>query len=208
MTSYSRYRIEETRKKGKHMKIGVILGSVRKGRLGERVAHLVMNRLAAQEGVEAELLDLSEYPMPFYNEALNPFQITGPYEDEVANRWAAKIKETEAFVIVTPEYNHGYSAVLKNALDYLYSQWYDKPVLFVSYSNGIIGGARVVEQLRQVVSHLKLVALQEALHISKANEVLTETGEVTTGPIATILDKQLTQLVKWSKVLHTKREEA
>jgi len=186
------------------MNIGIILGSTRKGRLGERVAKWAVSRLQLQEGVEAQLVDLADYSLPFYEQAEQPFQITGDYQSPVANQWRDTINGLDGFIIVNPEYNHGYSAVLKNALDYLYYPWVDKPVLFISYSNGVIGGARAVEQLQEVILHLGMVR-SGALHIGKAQEVFSEAGEVLAGPFDQLLDKQLEPLLEWTEILNQKR---
>ena len=88
----------------------------------------------------------------------------GKYANEIVKTWAEKINEGDAFIIVTPEYNHGYPAVLKNALDSIFQEWNKKAVGFVSYGNA--GGARSVEQLRQVVIELQMVPIRNAVHIS------------------------------------------
>lgn len=190
------------------MNLAVILGSTRPGRAGERVAHWVQGRLALQPGVTAELLDLREFSLPFLDEEKLPSQIRGgEYKSEAANRWFESISEMDGFVIVTPEYNHGYPAVLKNALDYLAQPWADKPVAFVSYSSGAVGGARVVEQLRQVVANLKLVAISEALHLGKVKELLDDSGALLNeGPFDGLLDSELAQLVEWAALMKGKRE--
>lgn len=177
------------------MRIGIIIGSVRKGRLGKRVASWVQKRLSLHSGIEIEILDLKNYPLPFYDEDQEPSKMIGPYQSEVANKWVAKVAEMDGFVIVIPEYNHGYSAVLKNALDYLSSQFNKKQAIFVSYSTGPIGGARAVEQLRQVVASLKLV-VTGAIHIGKAQEVLSEDGELLSGHYNEMLDKQIESMDK------------
>jgi NAD(P)H-dependent FMN reductase len=177
------------------MKIGIVIGSVREGRLGERVASWVQKRLTAQSRIEVEVLDLKSYPLPFYDEAQEPSKIIGPYQSEVANKWVDKVAEMDGFVIIAPEYNHGYSAVLKNSLDYLSTQLNNKPAIFVSYSTGPIGGARAVEQLRQVVANLKLI-VTGAIHIGKAQEVLSEHGDLLSGHYNEMLDKQLESVIK------------
>lgn len=188
------------------MNIAVILGSTRQGRSGERVARFVHRRLSLQSDVKAELLDLRDYPLPYYEEAEIPSEVSGDYASEVANRWRDKVAAQDGFIIVTPEYNHGYSAVLKNALDYLYLPWVDKPVSFVSYSSGPVGGARVVEQLRQVVSNLKLIDLSGALHLGRVKDILDEEGNVLNGPFEQLLDKQIGETIEWTRLLKRKRE--
>jgi NAD(P)H-dependent FMN reductase len=94
---------------------------------------------------------------------MSPLMAKGKYENEVVQKWADKIKEGDAFIIVTPEYNHGYPAVLKNAMDVIYPEWNRKPVGFVSYGGAM--GARSVEQLRQVAIELQMAPIRNAIHI-------------------------------------------
>lgn len=108
-------------------------------------------------------MDLRDYPMPFFNEPVSPAMSGGKYSNEIVNKWSEKIMDGDAFIIVTPEYNHGYPAVLKNALDSIFPEWNRKAVGFVSYGNA--GGARSVEQLRQVVIELQMVPIRSAIHI-------------------------------------------
>ena len=111
----------------------------------------------------AELLDLRDYPMPFFDEPMGPAMLKENYSHESVKKWAAKIKESDAFIVVTPEYNHGYPAVLKNAIDSIFPEWNNKPVGFLSYGNA--GGARSIEQLRQVAIELRMVPIRSALHL-------------------------------------------
>lgn len=187
------------------MNIALILASVREGRLGERVGRWAYRRLSQVSGIEAELLDLKEYPLPFYTEPEEPVDKKGDFANPTANRWRDAIARQDGFVIVTPEYNHGYPPALKNALDYLYAPWNDKPALFVSYSTGMVGGARCVEQLREVAANLRLIDLPTAVHIGKAQEVFDEQGNVLSGPFDGLLDKQLADLAAWAEMLKRKR---
>jgi NAD(P)H-dependent FMN reductase len=144
------------------MKIKVILGSTRQGRFGDKPAHWITEELRLK-GVEAELLDLRDYPMPFLDEPTSPAMLGGKYSNPVVQQWAAKIREADAFIIVTAEYTHGYPAVLKNSLDVLFPEWKNKPVGFVGYGNA--GGARAIEQLRAVVIELQMLPIRNAIHI-------------------------------------------
>ncbi|MGI0141909.1 MAG: NADPH-dependent FMN reductase [Candidatus Micrarchaeales archaeon] len=145
------------------IKIKVILGSTRPGRFGDKPAHWILGELKKLDNVDPELLDLKEYPMPFFDQPISPAYGPGKYSDPVIQKWSDKIKEADAFIIVTPEYNHSYSAVLKNALDSVYHEWGKKSVGFVSY--GSVGGARAIEQLRQVVIELQMVPIRHSIHI-------------------------------------------
>jgi len=145
------------------LKIQVIIGSTRQNRFSEKPAHYIFDELKKKEGIEAELIDLRDWPLPFYDEPISPASNKGNYVNEIGKKWAAKIGEADAYIVVTPEYNHGYSAVLKNAIDWVFHEWKNKPVGFVSYGN--MGGARAIEQLRQVVIELQMLPIRNAIHI-------------------------------------------
>src|SRR4051794_3468911 len=112
-------------------RIGIILGSTRPGRNGEQVAKWVYDVAARRTDAEFELVDLADFPLPHLDEPLPPS--VGRYQNEHTKQWAATIGSFDGFVIVTPEYNHGTSGVLKNAIDFLYAEWNNKAVGFVSY---------------------------------------------------------------------------
>ena len=147
-------------------RIKVILGSTRQKRFGDKPAYWICEEARALPDVEVECLDLREYPMPFFDEPMSPMWGNGRYADDAVQRWADRIADAEAFVVVTPEYNHGYPAVLKNAIDSIYPEWVNKPVGFVGYGN--TGGARAIEQLRQVVVELRMLPIRSAIHIPTA----------------------------------------
>lgn len=145
------------------IKIQIILGSIREGRFGDKPAYFVLGEVQKMPGVVAELVDLRDYPLPLFHDAVSPSMSGGNYGTEEAKRFAAKIGEADAYVIVTPEYNHGYPGALKNALDSIFFEWNNKPVAFVAY--GSVGGARSVEQLRQVAIELQMAPIRFAVHI-------------------------------------------
>src|SRR5690606_24673029 len=118
---------------------------IREGRFADRAAQWIAEELAKQEDVIAEVIDLRDYEMPFFNEAETPSVKSKPYTHEAVARFTNKIAEGDAFVMVSPEYNHSTSGVLKNAIDWVSQEWNNKPVAFVSY--GSVGGARAVEHL-------------------------------------------------------------
>ena len=146
----------------KKLHVKVILGSTRQGRYGDKPASWIFGELGKLESITAELLDLRDYPLPFYDEPVSPMRLNGNYSTPQIKKWSEKIKEADAFIIIAPEYNHGYTAVLKNALDHLYPEWNFKPVGFISY--GSVGGARVIEQLRQVAVELQMLPIKNAIH--------------------------------------------
>jgi len=131
--------------------------------VSDKPAHWIVDEAKKKEGVEVELLDLRDYPMPFFDAPVSPQMMKDGYPYETVRNWAAKIKEGDAFIVIAPEYNHGYTAVLKNALDWIYGEWNKKAVGFVSY--GSAGGARSVEQLRQVVIDLQMLPIRNSIHL-------------------------------------------
>lgn len=139
------------------------MGSVREGRFNDIPTAWIAAHLKKQTGVEVEVLDLKDYPMPFFYEPVSPSHREGEPSNPVAVAWAKKIAEADGFVVVTPEYNHGYPAVLKNAIDWLGKEWKNKVMGFVAY--GGAGGARSVEQLRMVAIELQVVPMRNAIHL-------------------------------------------
>lgn len=144
----------------------IILGSTRQGRRGEVVAKWVKAAAEADNRFEVDYVDLRELNLPFFDEPMSPFTIRdtgGSYTHPEGEAWAQRVGQAEGVLIVTPEYNHGYPGVLKNALDWVGREWGDKPVSYVSYGN-ITGGVRSVEQLRQVTNELGLVQVANAIY--------------------------------------------
>ena len=151
-----------------------------------------------------ELVDLRDYPLPHLDEPLPPS--LSQYQKEHTKEWAAKIASFDGFVIVTPEYNHGTSGVLKNAIDYLYAEWNNKAVGFVSYGNA--GGARAVEHLRLVSGELQMADVRQQVVLSLMTEFenfsVFKPGEYNLPALNTMLD----QVVAWSTALAPLRDTA
>ena len=142
-------------------KIAVIIGSTRATRFADKPAAWLMGVAARRTDATFELLDLRDYPMPFFDEVAS--NLYAPTQNEVAVRWQQKVAEFDGYVIVTAEYNRAPTAVLKNALDYAYPEWNKKAVAFVGY--GSVGAARAVEQLRTVAIELQMAPIRTAVHI-------------------------------------------
>src|SRR5260221_974600 len=135
--------------------ISVIIGSTRQGRFSEKPANWILQHLKTRSGFDSRLLDLPEFPMPFFDQPVSPSTPgKAPYETAVVKQWTAAIGESDGFVFVTPEYNYGTSAVLKNAIDWVYPEWNRKAAGFVSYGSAM--GARAVQQLRETAIELQL----------------------------------------------------
>lgn len=187
--------------------VKVIVGSTRPNRFSEKTLPWLTAALDTTEGIVYEVLDLKEWQLPFFDYPMSPAYITnGQYPNEVATKFAEKIKEADAFLIIAPEYNHGYSAVLKNALDSVYAEWNQKAVGFISY--GSVGGGRVVEQLRQVAVELQMAPIRNAVHIQAPWNLLTEDGSLKEGVLEDYdhaLADTIEQLVWWGNALKPAR---
>jgi len=149
------------------MSISVIVGSTRQGRFSEKPAQWILHQLHKREGIEGRLLDLRDFPMPFFDQPMPP-AMPGrpPYEHDVVKKWTAQIAASDGFVFVTPEYNYGPSAVLKNAIDWVYPEWNRKAAAFVSYGSAM--GARGVQQLRETAIELQMAPVRSSVHIPVA----------------------------------------
>jgi len=191
------------------MKILIILGSIRKNRFSEKPAKWIFEEAKKHEGLEVELVDLKDYPLPFFDEPISPSMIKEPYSNENVKILTKKVEEADGFVIISPEYNHGYSAVLKNMLDYIYKEWNNKAIGFVSY--GAVGGARVVEQLRQVAIELQMAPIRQAIHIPPQLFFDIMMGKNNDpNPFDNLKqqsDSFLNQLIWWTKTLKDAREQ-
>lgn len=185
--------------------IKVILGSTRPDRFSEYPGRWILDILAKRDDMKAELLDLRDYPMPFFNESETPSSKSTPYSHEAVVRWTAKIAEADAFIVVTPEYNHGYPGVLKNAFDYVYQEWNKKPIGFVTY--GSASGARSVEQLRMVAVELQMAPIRNAIHMPWDTVAAARKGDPNEAfkPFETRAGGLIEQLVWWAKALKTAR---
>jgi NAD(P)H-dependent FMN reductase len=148
----------------KNPHIGIVVGSTRQDRFSERAAAWFQKIAVQRTDFSVEVVDLRDYPMPFFDEPASPAWM--PPKNHVVERWAAKLAELDGFVFVTPEYNHGYSAVLKNALDYAFQQFNRKPAAFVGY--GGVGAARAIEQLRMVAVELQMAPIPKSVNIGMA----------------------------------------
>lgn len=146
------------------MKIAVILGSTRPGRKGEAVARWVHEIAARRADAEFDLVDLASFELPLLSEATVPGAAQRRYERPETQAWSRAIDGYDGFVFVTPEYNHGVPAALKNAVDVLYPEWVHKAVGFVSY--GADGGVRAVEHWRVITANLMLTAVRAQVSLS------------------------------------------
>jgi NAD(P)H-dependent FMN reductase len=178
-------------------RIGIILGSTRPGRNGKQVADWVYDIASSRDDAEFELVDLLDYPLPHLDEPRPPS--LQQYQEKHTVRWAAKIASFDGFVMVTPEYNHSTSGVLKNAIDYLYTEWNNKAVGFVSY--GGVGGARAAEHLRLIAGELQLADVRAQVTLSLVTEFENFTVFTPGDYQLPALHLTLDQVIAWSAAL-------
>jgi len=190
--------------KDQKLKIKIIMGTVRKNRFTEKTNKWVHEE-AKKKDWDVELLDLKDYPMPFYEEPISPAQVKdGNYANPMVRKWAEKINEADAYIVITPEYNHGYPGVLKNAMDQVYNEWNNKPIAFVSHGSAA-GGSRSVEQLRLVAVELQMAPIRTGVHIANFWNQVDEKGNLKTEPYQKTLEGLFTQLEWWTKALKAAR---
>ncbi|HWZ72116.1 MAG TPA: NAD(P)H-dependent oxidoreductase [Casimicrobiaceae bacterium] len=190
--------------------ISVIVGSTREGRFSEKPAKWILQHLKKRDGVDARLLDLRDFPMPFFDQQATP-AMPGrqPYKHEVVQRWTAAIAQSDGFIFVTPEYNYGTSAVLKNAIDWVYPESNRKAAAFVSYGSAM--GARAVQQLRLTAIEVQLAPIRSSVFIPVATLwAHYQGGNVEAGlaELATPAGAMIDDLLWWTAALKTARARA
>lgn len=174
-------------------KLNVIVASTRPGRVGYPVGQWITELAREHGGFEVELVDLVDFALPMYDEPNHPR--LGQYVHQHTKDWSASVAGADAFIFVTPEYNYGMPGSLKNAIDFLHTEWQYKPVGFVSYG-GVSAGTRSVQMTKQVVSTLKMTPVTEAVAIPFVTQFLDEDGaihanEVMEGAAKGMLDELL-----------------
>lgn len=183
------------------LKIGIIIGSTRPGRNAEAVAKWVYELSSKRNDVEVELVDIKSFNLPLLDEAIPPSM--GQYSHPHTKAWAEKIKSLDAFIFVTPEYNHAPPAALKNAIDFLYAEWNNKAAGFVSY--GSSGGVRAVEQLRLIMGELQVADVRAQVALS----LFTDFENFSVFKPSAIHEKSLNtmvdQLISWGTALKSVR---
>jgi NAD(P)H-dependent FMN reductase len=187
------------------LRIGIILGSTRPGRKGEQVARWVVEQAHKRGDAQYDLIDLAEFPLPHLDEAIPPS--AAQYANDHTKAWSKTIAQYDGFVIVTPEYNRSPSGVLKNALDYLYQEWNNKAVGFVSYG-AQASGLRAVEHLRQIAGELQLADVRTAVGVSLVTDFENYTTMKPIPHHEPVLATMLDQLTAWAGALRAVRQSA
>lgn len=186
------------------IKVGIILGSTRPNRNGEAVAKWVEQHVQDRNDAEYELVDIKDYDLPLLDEPIPPSQ--GKYSQPHTKRWAQKIGSFDAFIFVTPEYNHATSGALKNALDFLYAEWNNKAAGFVSY--GSAGGARAVENLRLIMGELQVADVRAQVMFSLLTDFKNFSEFAPDSRHEKELEALLKQLLAWGEAMKGVRTQA
>ena len=186
------------------IRLAIVAGSTRVGRKSDLVARWAATGAATRNDLSAEIVDLAEHPLPHFDEPVPP--IVGEYLHDHTRAWADVIAPFDAFIFVTPEYNHSIPGVLKNAIDHLFAEWNDKAAGFISY--GVDGGVRAAEHLRVILGEVRVADVRRQVALSlehdfagwEAFEPRPEQNEV--------LAEMLDELVSWGGALRGLRREA
>lgn len=182
----------------------VIIGSTRPGRVGPSVATWIAEKAREHGGFDVQVTDLAELDLPLFNEPNHPR--LRQYVHQYTKDWSALVDASDAFVFVTPEYNYGFNAALKNAIDYLNAEWHYKAAGIVSYG-GVAAGTRATQMLKQVLTALKIMPVPEAVNIPFVAQHLDEdrrfkSNELIDASATAMLD----ELQKWTEALDSQRK--
>lgn len=184
------------------LKIHIITGSTRPSRLNSQVAEWIHEVAKQRPDLQVELVDIADYNLPLLDEPV-PASM-GQYSKLHTKKWAAKIAEADGYIFVTPEYNHSTSGALKNAIDYLYTEWNNKAAGFVSY--GSVGGVRAVEHLRGISSELQIATVRAQVMFSLGQDFENYSVLKPSDSHARSAETLLDQLTAWSGALQMVRE--
>ena len=183
------------------VRIAIVTGSTRPGRLNESVARWVLDVASQRTDATFELVDIADYELPLLDEPIPPS--LGRYTHSHTKKWAATVASFDAYIFVAPEYNHGISAALKNAIDFVYAEWNNKAAGFVSY--GSAGGVRAVEHLRAVMAELMIADVRAHVSLSLftdfENFSVFKPAARHESEVNTLVD----QLIAWGGVLRALR---
>lgn len=188
-------------------RIGIVIGSTREGRFSDKPAHWIHEIARQRTDLAFELIDLRDHPLPFFDEPMSP--AWAPVKNAAAQRWATRLAMLDGLIVVTPEYNHGPTGVLKNAFDYAYKEFIRKPIGFVGY--GGVGAARAVEQLRLVAVEMQMAPVRNAVHIGMVEFLgIWQQGKSFDDfpHLAQAATALLDDMAWWAKALKTAREGA
>lgn len=184
--------------------LGIVVVSTRPGRVGLSVAQWVRDRAERHGAFAVDFIDLAEVNLPFFDEPNHPR--LRQYTHAHTRAWSERVDACDAFVFVVPEYNYGMAASLKNALDYLHTEWQYKPAAFASYG-GVSAGTRGVQMAKEVVTTLKMMPLPEAVHIPFVSQFLNDEAKLEANEVMEqAADAMLDELGRWEEALRGLRE--
>lgn len=187
------------------LKIGVIISTTREGRLGDKPAQWITELAAARSDLDVEIVDLRDFPLPFFDEVASNAWV--PSKNEIARAWQKKVAGYDGYIFVVAEYNRSISAALKNALDYAYPEWVKKPAAYVGY--GSVGAARAIEHLRQISVELQMAPMRTGVHIQGADFMAIWREGKDVRELTHLLpgvEDMLNQLSWWGHALKTARD--
>jgi NAD(P)H-dependent FMN reductase len=189
-------------------RVQVIVGSTRPNRFADKPLAWLVDRLSGRDDLELDVLDLRDHPLPFFDSAMSPARSLRDYPNEAVATLGQRIDAADGYIALTSEYNHGYPAALKNAMDYVFPEFNKKPMTFVGYGNA--GGARAIEQLREVSIEFEMAPLRHAVHIFPDVMRPAMTAETFTPALFESLDDRLVMMVDellwWTNALKTARD--
>lgn len=186
-------------------RIGIIISSVRANRFADHPTKWIFDIASKRSDLDVEILDLKDYPMPFFAEAASP--AWAPSQNPVALEWQKKVDAMDGYIVITAEYNRGPTAAIKNAFDYAYPQWNKKPIAFVGY--GSTGGSRAVEQLRTQAVELQMAPVRFGVHIMWPTMMAVMEGKQTLAEVDFLqqpANDMLDHLKWWMDALNAARE--
>ena len=183
------------------IKLAIIIGSTRPGRKAEDVARWVYGIAKKRSDAEVELVDIQDFNLPLLDEPVPPSM--GQYNKPHTKAWSAKIDSFDAFVFITPEYNHGTSGALKNAIDFLYREWNNQAAGFVSY--GSAGGTRAVESLRLVMGELQVADVRAQVMLSLFTDFENFSVFKPASRHENSVGNMLEQVIAWGRAMQTLR---
>jgi NAD(P)H-dependent FMN reductase len=190
------------------LRLQLVIGSVRDKRFADKPAAWIQDRLSGRDDFELDVLDLRDYQLPLFNSPMSPARTQREYPSEAVAALGQRFDAADGYITLTSEYNHGYPASLKNAMDYVFPEFNRKPMSFVGYGNA--GGARAVEQLRLVCVEFEMAPLRHAVHIFPDLMLPAMQAEEFTPGLFESLDQRLTllanDLVWWATALKRARE--
>lgn len=183
------------------IRIAIIIGSTRPNRKGKTVAEWVYQEAKKRSDAEFELVDIQDYSLPLLDEPEIP--ATGKYTKEHTKKWSKAISAFDAYIFVTPEYNHSTSGALKNSIDFLYNEWINKAAGFVGY--GAEGGSRAVEHLRQIMATLQVADVRAQVSLKTSSDFENNAVKTSAHHVKT-LNTQIDQLISWGEALKGTRK--